>query len=137
MEKSNKKQSFMEGVMTLLFAQIIVKVLGLAYRLVITNVDGFGLMFKSDLMVCFSHRILQARLRPYNEEEMKALVGKVLPSNSSSTPFSFLVVYAEGDGSFIESYRFKYTAEELKDHFSIDGQPCGVLEHLENGEWVK
>lgn len=42
MEKSNKKQSFMEGVMTLLFAQIIVKVLGLAYRLVITNVDGFG-----------------------------------------------------------------------------------------------
>lgn len=42
MEKSNKKQSFMEGVMTLLFAQIVVKVLGLAYRLVITNVDGFG-----------------------------------------------------------------------------------------------
>ena len=42
MEKTNKKQSFMEGVMTLLFAQIVVKLLGLAYRLVITNVDGFG-----------------------------------------------------------------------------------------------
>lgn len=42
MEKTNKKQSFMEGVMTLLFAQIVVKVLGLAYRLVITNVEGFG-----------------------------------------------------------------------------------------------
>lgn len=42
MEKTNKKQSFMEGVMTLLFAQIVVKVLGLAYRLVITNVNGFG-----------------------------------------------------------------------------------------------
>ena len=42
MEKTNKKQSFMEGVMTILFAQIIVKILGLAYRLVITNVEGFG-----------------------------------------------------------------------------------------------
>ncbi len=41
-KKQNKKQSFMEGVMTILFAQIIVKVLGLVYRLVITNVDGFG-----------------------------------------------------------------------------------------------
>ncbi len=41
-KKVNKKQSFMEGVMTILFAQIVVKVLGLVYRLVITNVDGFG-----------------------------------------------------------------------------------------------
>ena len=41
-KKVNKKQTFMEGVMTILFAQIIVKVLGLLYRLVITNVDGFG-----------------------------------------------------------------------------------------------
>jgi hypothetical protein len=79
----------------------------------------------------------QARLRPYNAEEMRGLIGKVLTSNSRSTPFSFLVVYAEGDGSFIESYRFKYTAEELKDHFTIDGKPCGVLEHLENEEWVE
>ena len=43
-EKTNKKQSqsFMMGVMTLLIAQILVKVLGLVYRLVITNIDGFG-----------------------------------------------------------------------------------------------
>ncbi len=43
MEKSkNRTQSFMEGVMTLFFAQVIIKILGLLYRLVITNVDGFG-----------------------------------------------------------------------------------------------
>lgn len=81
--------------------------------------------------------MVSARLRPYNAEEMKALVGKVLTCNSRSTPCSFLVVYAEGDGSFIESYRFRYTAKELKDYFTIDGKPCGVLEHLEDGEWVK
>lgn len=41
-KKINKKQSFMEGVMTLFLAQLIVKILGLIYRLVITNVEGFG-----------------------------------------------------------------------------------------------
>lgn len=85
----------------------------------------------------FGNHIFPARLRPFNADEMKALVGKVLTSNSRSTPFSFLVVYAEGDGSFIESYRFKYTAKELKDYFTIGNTPCGVLEHFENGEWVE
>ena len=43
MEKNiNKKQSFMAGVMTIMFAQIIIKLLGLVYRLVITNIDYFG-----------------------------------------------------------------------------------------------
>ena len=43
MEKNiNKKQSFMAGVLTLLFAQIVIKVLGLIYRLVITNIPYFG-----------------------------------------------------------------------------------------------
>lgn len=38
----NKKQSFMAGVMTIMFAQIVIKVLGLLYRLVITNIPYFG-----------------------------------------------------------------------------------------------
>lgn len=38
----NKKQTFMAGVMTIMIAQIIIKVLGLIYRLVITNVPYFG-----------------------------------------------------------------------------------------------
>ena len=42
MEKTNKKQTFMEGVLTLFVAQLIIKILGLLYRLVLTNVDGFG-----------------------------------------------------------------------------------------------
>ncbi len=43
MEKTtNKKQTFMAGVITIMFAQIIIKVLGLLYRLVITNIEYFG-----------------------------------------------------------------------------------------------
>lgn len=40
--KKNNKQSFMMGVMTLFIAQLVVKLMGLIYRLVITNIDGFG-----------------------------------------------------------------------------------------------
>ncbi|MBQ7794722.1 MAG: oligosaccharide flippase family protein, partial [Clostridia bacterium] len=40
MNKENK-QSFMNNVAIILFAQLAVKVLGLVYRMVITNIDGF------------------------------------------------------------------------------------------------
>lgn len=43
MEQANKKtNSFMQNVLILMFAQIMVKVLGLVYKFVITNFDGFG-----------------------------------------------------------------------------------------------
>ncbi len=37
-----KKPSFMMNVLTIIFSQVVVKLLGFAYRMVITNVDGFG-----------------------------------------------------------------------------------------------
>ena len=40
--KSEKTHSFMGNVAIILFAQLMVKVLGLVYRMVITNIDGFG-----------------------------------------------------------------------------------------------
>jgi len=42
MDTNNKKQNFMGNVMIILFAQLVVKLLGIIYRLVITNIDGFG-----------------------------------------------------------------------------------------------
>ena len=42
MKDKNKTYSFMGNVAIILFAQIMVKVLGLVYRMVITNIDGFG-----------------------------------------------------------------------------------------------
>lgn len=37
-----KKPSFMMNVLTIIFSQVLVKLLGFAYRMVITNIDGFG-----------------------------------------------------------------------------------------------
>lgn len=42
MQNTNKKQAFMVNVSIILFAQIAVKILGMAYRMVITNIGGFG-----------------------------------------------------------------------------------------------
>ena len=42
MKDTHKKHSFMVNVMIILFSQIAVKILGLVYRMVITNINGFG-----------------------------------------------------------------------------------------------
>ena len=37
-----KKEGFMQGVLALMFSQILVKILGLVYTLYLTNRPGFG-----------------------------------------------------------------------------------------------
>ena len=37
-----KRSSFLSGVLIILLSQLAVKVVGLVYRLVITNIPGFG-----------------------------------------------------------------------------------------------
>jgi len=41
-KETKKRSSFMQNVLILMFAQIMVKVLGLVYKFVITNFEGFG-----------------------------------------------------------------------------------------------
>lgn len=37
-----RKESFMQGVMAMMFAQVLIKIIGLVYRLYLTNKEGFG-----------------------------------------------------------------------------------------------
>mgnify|MGYP003288020553 CR=1 FL=1 len=76
-----------------------------------------------------------ARPRPFNDKEMRGLVGKVL-----ETPSVALLVNAYGKISQnIVTPGGNYTAEALRDNgFVVDGKPCYKLEHLnEKGEWVE
>lgn len=41
-DKKQKKEGFMQGVLTLMFSQILIKILGLVYTLYLTNRNGFG-----------------------------------------------------------------------------------------------
>lgn len=76
-----------------------------------------------------------ARLRPFNVDEMKALVGKV--TKDAFGNISFITGYcAEREAVFSGTTNF--TAEcLLHSCYFLDNAPCGVLEHLENGEWVE
>ncbi len=42
LEKQSKKESFMQGVLTLMVSQVLIKVLGLIYTLYLTNREGYG-----------------------------------------------------------------------------------------------
>ena len=42
LKKTIKKETFMQGVITIMFSQILIKILGLIYTLYLTNRDGFG-----------------------------------------------------------------------------------------------
>lgn len=78
---------------------------------------------------------VEAKKRPFNEKEMKELVGKVIEN-----PNIVLLVNAYGKHTGdIGTYCGNYTAESLMDNdFVIDDKPCYVLEHLnEKGEWVE
>lgn len=41
-ERTPKKETFMQGVITLIFSQVLIKLLGLVYTLYLTNREGFG-----------------------------------------------------------------------------------------------
>ena len=76
----------------------------------------------------------QARLRPYNAEEMRGLVGKVLKHSTGN----YLVVAFEHRWDQVKIESVWREANELAELWTqLDGQPCGVLEHMENGEWVE
>ena len=76
-----------------------------------------------------------ARPRPFNDKEMRGLVGKVIEN-----PNIVLLVdsYGKLTGE-IGTYCGQYTAESLMDNgFVIGDKPCFKLEHLnEKGEWVE
>lgn len=78
--------------------------------------------------------IRQARLRPYNAEEMRGLVGKVLIHPRGD----YLVTFFSNKLSQIKVAESLCDANELLQNWvHLDKTPCGVLEHLENGKWLE
>lgn len=79
--------------------------------------------------------VSQARIRPYNSDEMRSLIGKVIEHDN----LFILVTYYDGRDNDITLNGYVADAKRLlNEGFTIDGKPCGVLEHLnEDGEWVE
>ncbi len=81
-----------------------------------------------------AEHVKQARLRPYNADEIPKLPFEVSEINSD---FRTIVVSCKGDKIWLGGASTAISTEELMRDFTIDGKPCGVLEHLENGKWVQ
>ena len=84
-----------------------------------------------DMKVLYSH----TQLRPYNVDELKALVGK--PITMSDGAVCLCTAYSERDKTVIID-NLHWDTQELRDSgCTIDGEPCGVLQHFnEKGAWV-
>lgn len=92
----------------------------------------------------FNEFVYEANKRPFNEAEMKALVGKIIEFKNGDTTLA--TGYSEEFDEGIEGYNcgiwtcwgWSMGAKELMNECIIDGKPCYVLEHLnDKGEWVE
>lgn len=113
--------------------------------------DGYGKItsIQEDRLACYIEfdggaggfapesfaKLKQARLRPYNSDEMLSLLGKVIEHDN----LFLLVTYYDGRDNDITLNGYVADAKRLlNEGFTINGKPCGVLEHLnDNGEWVE
>lgn len=111
------------------------KILGSTGYKKVKSTVGLGLNFTDGSCVYFSDRIKQARLRPYNAEEMKALVGK--PITMLDGAVCLCTVYSKRYKSVILDSIHWDAQALLNSGYTIDNKPCGKFEHLEDGEWVK
>ena len=104
----------------------------------IEKVDSYGIILAGGIVIKTDDihaEAVSARLRPYNAEEMKALVGKVIVENKSGD-IGLVIGYCNRKES-VYAGRNGFVAALLLSDYTIDGKPCGVLEHRENGEWVE
>lgn len=98
----------------------------------IQKIDDKSKGYLSFHTVC--NEVHQARLRPYNAYEMKALVGKVLDRDGDRG----LVLFYEDHTNKVYILGTWFSADFIMKNYTIDGLPCGVLEYLnEEGEWVE
>lgn len=101
----------------------------------VTRINEVSIFEEND--VCYVDDAVRARLRPYNADEMKALVGKAL--KTSDGDLQLITAYYNDLKRVLVGGLVDRSADEIKERYiNLDGSPCGVLEHLnEKGEWVK
>ena len=92
----------------------------------------------------FNEFVYEANKRPFNDAEMKALVGKILTHKETGdlTLVTDFINHYDKDLDLhygtVFAFDDNYTDGDLMTDCTLDGKPCYVLEHLnEKGEWVK
>lgn len=100
-------------------------------RVDIQQVEDNSKGYLSFHTVC--NETVQAHLRPYSAKEMQGLIGKVVSNERGDMFLVTAFVAADGGGVCVDGV--VYDANDLFECYTINGRPCGVLEHLdEEGE---
>ena len=82
--------------------------------------------------------LAQAKPRPYNEYELRGLVGKVVTNEEGNDYLCTAFNRATDNSVAVVDIDTWVCAEYMLEHgYTIDGKQCGVLEHFEKGEWVE
>lgn len=111
--------------------QRYLKVLQTTDKVLLSTMSGFT--YYEDFIDIKRH-YKEAHIRPYNAEEMKALVGKVIDRDGDRG----LVLFYEDHTNKVYIMGAWFTADIVMKRYTINGLPCGVLEHLnEEGKWVE
>lgn len=79
--------------------------------------------------------ISEARLRPWNDDELKSKVGKVFEMGNGD--LTLCLGYYRDIADLIFVGKLMSAQSFAESDWKLDGSPCGVLEHYEQGEWVK
>ena len=80
--------------------------------------------------------VKQARLRPWNDDELKSKVGKVFEMGNGD--LTLCLGYQRDIADLIFVGKLMSAQSFAESNWRLDGLPCGVLEHKnDQGEWVK
>ena len=80
--------------------------------------------------------VKEARLRPWNDDELKSKVGKVFEMGNGD--LTLCLGYQRDIADLIFVGKLMSAQSFAESDWKLDGSPCGVLEHKnEEGEWVK
>lgn len=80
--------------------------------------------------------ISEARLRPWNDDELKSKVGKVFEMGNGD--LTLCLGYQRDIADLIFVGKLMSAQSFAESDWKLDGLPCGVLEHKnDQGEWVK
>lgn len=83
-----------------------------------------------------AERYKEARLRPWNDDEMKSKIGKVFEMGNGD--LTLCLGYQRDIADLIFVGKLMSAQSFAESDWRLDGSPCGVLEHKnEQGEWVE
>ncbi len=101
----------------------------------LVDVKEQGCNYVHQRQVSAFKRFKQARLRPYNADEMRSLVGKVIEDKIGNR--CLITCFTVVNNKIVAFNKYCSADDLLKTEYTINGKPCGKLVHKRGDDWVE